>query len=146
MLAGGVLEEVAAPEWLLRMGVFFPAAGALRSLAADLLSSSPSRFLGAAGCDFPSSESVWRRLRCELPEEDDGLALDGGEDGAEWRFLRTEDRRLPDRGGAHLIQSVWGGAAAARRRSVHVFVLEAESQEGLSVIFLFPGAFCKNPV
>ena len=146
MLAGGALVEVVAPEWLLWMEVFSPAAVALRSLAADLPSSSPSRFLGAAGCDFPSTESVWRRLRVEVPEEDGGVALDGVDDGAEWRFLRTEDRRLPDRGGAHLIQSVWGGAAAARRRSVLVFVLDAESQEGLSVISLFPGSFCKNPV
>ena len=93
--------------------------GALVSSAADLPPCACLQFPGAVWCAFPSPDSVVRRIRAFEDLEGDGDAQHGDAGGgAGWRFLGTEDRRLPVRRGATSDpRRLWrsgGGAPAAR--------------------------------
>jgi hypothetical protein len=118
-LAGGVRERAARPEWRFGAEIFPSGGGGLRIAAARSLSSRCSRLCGAALHRVPSPESAGRRIRmCDIPEGGVAVLQDIGVKAARWRFSGTEDRRLPDHGGAspnprHVRRS--GGGAPSER-------------------------------
>jgi hypothetical protein len=86
----------------------------------------------------PSSESEVRQIR-PCVEAQGAFNVDHGVrvDGARCRLSGVEDRRLPDRRGAPLIQGLKGGVVAARHRHVLLAVDDDGIQEDLVVIFIF---------
>ena len=121
VLAGGVGEWAARPEWRFAMEVFLSGGGGLRSSAADLPSSACSGLDGAAGCVNPSPESAGRRIRVVEDLQGAGGAEQGaGYGGVGWRSSGAELRRLPVRRGAtpnpRRVRSSGGGAPAIRLR------------------------------
>jgi hypothetical protein len=76
---------------------------------------------------------IWRRKMLK-PVVDVDLVDGGGVAGR--RFYGTEERRLPVRAGELPDPRLWGGGAAARRRSVLVFALGIEVQRDQTVFFL----------
>jgi hypothetical protein len=122
MPAGGALEVVAWPEWLVAVAVLSSDGGAPWSSAADLLPWSCPRLLGAARRvnNLPPA-SVTADPDLVLQGADvrnralASMALDGGPPGLSFVDFPAVGRLLP-------IQGSSGGVAAARRRYVPVVV------------------------
>jgi hypothetical protein len=137
MPAGGALEVVAWPEWLVAVAVLSSVGGAPWSSAADLLPWSCPRLLGAARRvnNLPPA-SVTADPDLVLQGADvrnralASMALDGGPPGLRFVDFPAVGRLLP-------IQGSSGGVAAARRRYVPVVVFGSGVHRGCCVIFFF---------
>jgi hypothetical protein len=145
VLAGGAAELEAWPEWLLKMAVFSSGVGApVEASFGSVVPASPASRRRRCACFPRAGDQVVMAPVFEVLEGSfAGIQAAVAGRYAWWRCShRGAFDSLAVRGSSQ--SKVWRMSGRFRRRGVVLGGDDDRVQEGLSVIFFFPGLFCKK--